>query len=552
MPVLLSGRNEIIARMQQLVPSGTPEPQDPLTLHELVSLTQALITEYQVLGRLQADPFDEAWTRSLHLYEQEVRNLLEGKSVLVTGGEGFVGSRLIRKLLELGVEKVSSIDNNRQKTGLDELCLKHAGKVKLYPVDVRDLDAVRQVFAEERPTIVFHLAAIRIPGVAEKKIRETVTTNIFGTQNIIQVCEEYSVQQCIFSSTGKSSRYWTGEVYAATKKICEWLFAHAAQHSSVQYGMVRFTHMLDNSSMGEQISHKIQVNRPVNIHAPDRYVVGQNVGEAIHLLLNALFHTRSSRLRFVLVRNLGWPVESLEFALYKIQQSGKNLPIYFEGIPPGYEEPFFLGQVDWDNQPEINTLVNVLETKNFFEVSTSGDLIISEVVPFESSILKTHLAQLSSICNTCAASPVEIKQYIGEFVKDVALSTFNQAPVSRILQILNWGIDLKQYERQEFCLSAYQPFIELVIRSLCPRFNCTTLEQYHFPPQKFERLLAVLESLPSLQTEIAFMRSLLYPRDAVNVCQTIKQLAQGHNKVTEVNPSSTESPRWSGASPHSV
>jgi hypothetical protein len=515
--------SDIVARIQQLVPPGEPEPEAPQVLGKLQELTQALIQEYQVAGRLQGDPFNEAWTRPLHLYESDVRSRLSGKSVLVTGGEGFVGSRLIKTLLELGVATISSIDNARCTPGGGLQAIAGAApNVTLYAADIRDLDALQQVFEREKPAIVFHLAAIRIPGLAEKIVWETVTSNIFGTQNIIQVCEEFGVQDCIFSSTGKASRYWTGEVYAATKKVNEWLFAQVAQTGTGQYGMVRFTHMLDNSSMCEQIESKVQASRPINIHAPDRYIVGQNVREAVHLLLNALVFSQPKNLRFILVRNLGWPTESLEVALHHIQRSGKNLPIYFQGIPAGYEESFFLGQVDWDTPTEINTLINALETDHLLNISSSGDMIISEVIPFSITTLNEQLSQLKMLCHDSPTAPAAIKQQLAEVVRQVALSSFKQASTARVLQVLRWGVNLKRYEQGDFSLIPYQPFIEVVVKSLYDRINLDALDRVRLSLDEFDRLLKALATLPSLQSEVDFMHQLLISTDSANRCSTTK------------------------------
>ncbi|MBF2025497.1 MAG: polysaccharide biosynthesis protein [Oscillatoriales cyanobacterium C42_A2020_001] len=509
MQATLNTSGEIIARIQQLVPPGSPEPQEPELVEELKGLTQALIREYQASGRLQDDPFNEAWTRSLHLYESDVRGLLQDKTVMVTGGEGYVGSRLIDKLTELGAKRIVSVDNARIHS-LDSAPIPgKAANIVLYAADVRDLAALKQIFETEKPAIVFHLAAIRIPGLAEKIVLETVTSNIFGSQNVIQLCEEYDIQQCVFSSTGKASRYWTAEVYAATKKVNEWLFAHAAQTGNVKYSMVRFTHMLNNSSMCEQIDSKVDAGRPVNIHAPERYVVGQNVGEAVHLLLNSLLFAEPKRLRFILVRNLGWPTESLEVALYKILKSGKNLPIYFQGIPPGYEEPFFLGQVDWDHPTEINTLINALETENAMAISSSGDMIVSETIPFSAYTLIEQLFQLKPLCANPAISEFEIKQRLSKVVCEVAKTTFFLASPKRRLQILKWGINLKQHERGEFCLEPYRPFIELVAQSIASSIDLNTLKECEVSPQEFERLLSALETFSSIQNDVVLMRSVI-------------------------------------------
>lgn len=502
--------SEIIQQIQQLVPPGNPEPQDPEILAQLQQLTQALIQDYEDSGRLQGDPFNEAWTRPLYLYESEAQSQLQGKTVLVTGGEGCVGQQLIQKLVALGADRIISVDNARCADGSDPApMLGIATNVTLHAIDVRDYDALKQVFETEKPDIVFHLAAIRIPGLAEKIILTTVTTNIFGTQNIIQLCEEYDVEQCIFSSTGKASRYWTGEVYAASKKVCEWLFAHAAQTGKVRYGMVRFTHMLDNSSMIEQISSKVEQGKPINIHAPERYVAGQNVGEAVHLLLNSLSLSQTKQLIFVLVRNLGWPTESLEVALHTIQQSGKNLPIYFQGIPVGYEESFFLGQVDWSKQTEINTLINALETGYDSSISSSGDMIVAATIPFSAPVLTQQLASLKALAADLRIPQPEIKQKLAEVVWEVSKSSMLLAAPQKLLQILQWGMNLKQYQRGEFSLAPYKPFIELVVQSLYDRLTLQVLEDCQVSISEFETLLAVLATFPSLTQEVAHMQKVL-------------------------------------------
>jgi nucleoside-diphosphate-sugar epimerase len=508
---------DIIQRIKELVPPGASEPQDFHTLTQLQQLTQALIQEYQNSGRLQGDPFNEAWTRPLSLYESEVKQQIQNKVILVTGGEGYVGSRLISKLVELGAKRIISIDNARcdnAKFSLQPI-VGCAPNVALYAADVRNFDDQNQIFELEKPNFVFHLAAIRIPGLAEKIILTTVTTNIFGTQNIIQLCEAHHVEQCIFSSTGKASRYWTAEVYAASKKMAEWMFAEAAQIGTVQYGMVRFTHMLNNSSMIEQIDGKVEQGKPVNIHAPDRYVVGQNVAEAVHLLLNAVIMSEPKRLRFILVRNLGWPTESLEVALYKIMKSEKKLPIFFQGLPPGYEESFFLGQVDWNNPMEINTLVNALETEYYSTISSTGEMIITETVPFSLPLLNQHLHRLKPLCEEADLPQVEIKKQLGEAIREISISSFIKASPQRALQILFWGINLKQYDHGEFCLQSYQPFIEVVVKSLYKRITLQTLTDCDVSVSEFEALLDVLDNLPTLQAEILTMRELTRDQSSI-------------------------------------
>ena len=160
------------------------------------------------------------------LYASAVSSKIKGKTILITGREGCVGSFSIKKLLDLGANKIISADNARCHNPEENLPLfTREGAVTFYAVDIRNFEALKHIFEVEKPAIVFHLAAQRQPGLAEIKIRETVTTSLLGCKHIIQLCAEYSVEHCIFSSTGKESRYFTTEVYAASKKFAEWQFA---------------------------------------------------------------------------------------------------------------------------------------------------------------------------------------------------------------------------------------------------------------------------------------------------------------------------------------
>src|SRR5690606_36132453 len=132
-----------------------------------------------------------------------------------------------------------------------------------------------------QPEFVFHTAAQRNPGYAEKHIYETITTNVLGTLNVVKASEKTAcVKQCVFSSTGKASRYFTEEVYAGTKKMCEYIFEVCAKKSSKKYSFVRFTHILDNSLMNEELKHCSKTDPYLAIHSPGKYVTAQNVTEA--------------------------------------------------------------------------------------------------------------------------------------------------------------------------------------------------------------------------------------------------------------------------------
>lgn len=524
--LVISKKAEIIKQIQQLVPPGTPEPQEPELLATLQTLTAQLIEAYKAEGQLEEDPFGDVRHRKIHLYESEVASQLQGKTVLVTGGEGCVGSDLVKRLIELGVQRVVSVDKARASDSLESQPTgKKEAAVTWYTADVCNYDVLNYIFSIEKPEIVFHLAAQRLPGLAEIKVRETIATSILGTENIIKLCESYGIQKCIFSSTGKASRYFTNEVYAASKKLAEWQFFQAVKTGKVTYGMVRFTHTLDNSSVCEQINGKIQQDKIVNVHAPHRYLTAQNLTEARHLLLNGLIFAQPGQLKFLTVSNLGWPTETLEMSLYNIVASGKNLPIYFQGLPPGYEEPFFLGQFDYSKPTEIHLLINTLEDP-YRQTDSSRDMIIAELAPFSTEILDKHISALKTLVADLDLPEPQLKPCLGEAIREITSSIFSKASPQALLKILKWGINPKQVKAEEITIESHRDVLELLAKGLYGKLNQQVLEHSLVSFEEFSELIEILSVLPGIQKEISYMRA---------VDRQIKASAQGQTQETKEN-----------------
>ena len=384
----------------------SPLVENRESYNELKRLTQELIYIYDDQGRLTEDPFDSTRARKLSQPFEKINAVIKDRTCLVTGGLGCVGSNLVNELLKFDVKRIVILDKNLSFP----YHIEADPAITIIHGDIRDTQVVYDTFTKYRPDLVFHTAAQRDPGYAESHIVETVTTNVVGTLNIVKACE-YSgtVKQCIFSSTGKASRYFTEEVYAGTKKICESILDLYSKEGRVKYGMARFTHMLDNSLMNDQLKDNSEHNHYVGVHSPGKYVTAQNKKEAASLMLNALLYSEAKKNNFLLVRNLEWPVESLEMALYYIKKSKRNIPVIFIGNPVGYTEKFFRGQMDWSNPSELNLLINVYENKHR-EFNDEEDIVIS---------------------HTCSSSKIVIEKAICEIEKAVVKKKTKQCPGRR-------------------------------------------------------------------------------------------------------------------------
>lgn len=370
----------------------SPAVDDPAVYEELTNLTQQLITIYDEDGRLDENPFTPTTKRKLSLPREELEIMLKQSVCLVTGF-GCMGQCLVEKLSELGIMQIIVIDI---KPLTENVVL--AANVTYVQGDVSIEGDLNTIFDIYRPEFVFHTAAQRNPGLAETEVHKTVISNITGTWNLIKACEQSPfVKHCTFSSTGKASRYYTEEVYAATKKVCEFMFDTYARGSRVRYSMVRFTHILENSLMN--MSFRDAVDAPyLAIHSPGKYVTAQNVSEAGDLLLNSLLSSRKGQCTFSLVRHLEWPVESLEVALFYIKERGSRIPIVFQGNPKGYCEKFFRGQMDWSDPDDLNLLINVYEYKQR-SVNAAGDIVVSEISPTDKAVLLAALKDIERSSN---------------------------------------------------------------------------------------------------------------------------------------------------------
>ena len=487
-------RSDILELIWETVPVGSPDPTDSRVLGRLKELTDELITRTG-RGSLSIDPFSDVYKRQIAIDRTQIESLLKNKVILVTGGQGFVGTNLIAKLQQFGVKKIISVDissDRSQIVKIDRTATNKDIPVTYYCSDVRDnristaehlpesrpvgathypssqplrvntqVDLLRNILAIEQPQIVFHLAAERLPGLAQIQIHQTVSTNILGCDNIIQLCEEYQVESCIFSSTGKASRYFAPDIYAASKKISEWLFSDHSQPRTCQYGIVRFTHVVENSPVSSDLDLRV-ANELVSLHAPDRYIYTQNIEESVNLLLNALTIIEPGRTKLLAVRDIGWPINTLDLALYKILGSGKDIPIYFKGLPAGYESHVFLGQLDLSGDREILPMLNVLEA-DWSEISAAGDMVISEIIPFDPDILQRSISNIKA---AIVSTDATIEQTVIDSQKAIALSSFIQANPLRLLDILRWGTNAEKTSAVGVDLSDDREIVTLLVKAV--------------------------------------------------------------------------------------
>lgn len=434
----------------------SPQVQNPDAYEELVRLTAELIKLYDSQGRLSQDPFIPTRQRTVSLPAENIHEELKDRTCLVTGGLGCVGTLLVAELLKFDLKRIIILD-------IQDDCGIYSTSEKVVSVrcDIRDPEKVKAIFTEYHPNFVFHTAAQRHPGLAELNIVETVTTNVLGTLNIIRACEAVgTVKQLVSASTGKASRYFTEEVYAATKKLTEFILDTYAQKSYIKYTLVRFTHILDNSLMNAELKNSSMQDRYLSIHSPGKYVTAQNASEAAYLMLNALVCSVQQQCSFLLVRYLEWPVESLEMALYYIKESGRKIPVIFVGNPLGYTEKFFRGQMDWTRPEELNLLTNVYE-RRFRRLNQSEDIIISRPCSTNKLVLETVLDRIRK-----AKGEKETKEVLVEGLKEIVRASLKTVDPKETVDILHWSLEPRFLKLENAQVSDFRAIVPLLVESL--------------------------------------------------------------------------------------
>jgi hypothetical protein len=492
-------KETIPTEIQAMVPLGSGEPYDPAVLDRLTFLTGELIKAYEDAGLLNEHPFNTVKNRTIHLNKNEVRQQLQGRTILVTGGEGYVGSQLIAAAAKYSPRKIISVDISDRRVD------SHTER-QFYRRNIANSEDMATIFKLEKPEVVFHLAAEREPARAEAQIKESVLSNILGTENILRQCEEYGVEHCIYSSSGKAARYHTPDVYAGSKKLTEWQLAQVAATGEADYGIVRFTHILENSIVYREMIEKID-RGIVSFHSPDRYMYVQTKNEAVNLLLNSLTTSSSPESKILTVQDLGWPIQVLTIPLYEMKRRGVVVPLYFRGVPNGYESEFFRGQLNYSNQTELNLMINAQEAQ-FQEVDASGDLSITRVAPFSFDVLQHALDELKDATLTSLNDGVEIKTRLSDAIRDISRTSFERTSVNRAWDILRWGLDARVQNIDDVIVEHHET-IRLIAQAVVPRLTSEILAEADVKHPTSTEVLQVLKRVDGLNTEVATLAQII-------------------------------------------
>jgi len=291
----------------------------------------------RTLRQLTADDFVGRRERDLDL--QEALPLVAGRTVLITGAAGSIGSELSRLLAELQPGRLILLDNN--ESGLFDVARELRALTASAPpieealVSVTDQDALRSLFRLERPDVVFHAAAYKHVPMLEHWPARAVTTNVVGTRNVLECASEAQTQDFVFVSTDKAaSRH---SVMGCSKRMGELLVL--TQRSKMRAWAVRFGNVVGSrGSVMPIFERQISEGGPVTITHPDATRYMMTTREAASLVVCTLAHAQPGRLYML---DMGEPINIAALAKSLIRSRGlrpdADIEIVYTGLRPGEE-----------------------------------------------------------------------------------------------------------------------------------------------------------------------------------------------------------------------
>lgn len=282
---------------------------------------------------------------------EEVKAGLKGKTVLVTGAAGSIGSELCRQLARLGARKIVMFDN--AETPLHNLRLEFEDRfkwVETVPVigDVRSEERVDFVFRQYRPDMVFHAAAYKHVPLMEENPCEAVMVNLAGSRHVADKCVEYGVGKMVMVSTDKAVN--PTNVMGCTKRLAEiyvqslgLAIESGAVAGKTRFITTRFGNVLgSNGSVIPRFKEQIAMGGPVTVTHPEIRRFFMTIPEACRLVLEAATIAESTR---IFAFDMGQAVRIADLARRMIELAGyevdNDIKIVYSGLRPGeklYEE----------------------------------------------------------------------------------------------------------------------------------------------------------------------------------------------------------------------
>jgi len=352
----LAHRQKPITRVVMMPSALAPEsnPESVLIRARKLGFTVSRFPSLESGGAMTLAPVEveELLLRSsVKIDYQRLKDLIRGKSVIVTGGGGSIGSEICERIIAFGASRLLIIDNSEfalhavteRLTGAAEGTV-----VEARIADVRDRERIFSIFGGFQPDMVFHAAALKHVPILERDWSESIKTNIFGSVNVADAAVASKVSAMVLISTDKAiaPASFLGLTKRFSEMYCQALDDEASraptERRRVRLISVRFGNVLASSgSVVPKFKAQIEAGGPVTVTHPEMMRYFMTIREACDLVVTAGSHATASMESdvSVYVLNMGQPVKIVDLAERMISLSGlrvgRDVDIVFTGVRPG-------------------------------------------------------------------------------------------------------------------------------------------------------------------------------------------------------------------------
>ncbi|MDE3743506.1 polysaccharide biosynthesis protein [Maribacter polysaccharolyticus] len=354
-------------------------------------LSAAQIKTIQIEDLLNRPPID--------IVNSKIRDEVENKVILVTGGAGSIGSEIVRQLCKYTYKSLIIVDQAESPLYDIQQELKQNGHLNFIPIvaDIRDKNRMNKLFQEYKPNLVFHAAAYKHVPLMEYNSYEAIKINVAGTKVIVDLSIVHKVDKFVFVSTDKAVN--PTNVMGATKRIAEMYISCMQQEDKTKFITTRFGNVLgSNGSVIPLFKNQIEKGGPLTVTHKEITRYFMTIPEASQLVLEAGAMGQGGE---IFIFDMGESVKIFDLAKNMIKLSGLRYPedidIKITGLRPGeklyeellangentmptYHKKIMIGKVRELDYNFVRTKIDELCVNNMF---FNGDTvkIMKEIVP---------------------------------------------------------------------------------------------------------------------------------------------------------------------------
>jgi FlaA1/EpsC-like NDP-sugar epimerase len=341
------------------------------------------LTEQDLLGR-----------REITLDIDSVAGYLTGKRVLVTGAGGSIGSELCRQIHRFAPASLVMLDRDESALQAVQISIEGRGLLdsrELVVCCIRDRERLAEVFDEHQPDVVFHAAALKHLPLLEMHPEEGWKTNVWGTQNLLELAGRHGVERFVNISTDKAAD--PTSVLGRTKRLAEQLTAHAGRTQDGTYLSVRFGNVLGSrGSVLPLFRAQIEAGGPVTVTDPEVTRFFMTIPEACELVIQAGALDGDGE---VLVLDMGEPVRIADLARRLIAASDRRVELVYTGLREGEKLHEVLFSPDEQPLPSPHPLIFRVAVPDVgpLEVAASDPFRTAPIIDLTDRIVVSERAQ---------------------------------------------------------------------------------------------------------------------------------------------------------------